>query len=165
VKPIMPALHKFGYVPIAQPVLASGCVRFVGEPIAAVVAASEAQAEDIVDTVSVDIAASAAVIDARAALADGAPLVHAPAARNFVVEGKVETPGFAAALGAAYRLIAIELRSRRQNATPRCWSVLLLKLTRACVISAPRSALTAISIRLLLRWNGPQDLHTPIRGK
>ena len=65
VKPIMPALHKFGYVPIAQPVLASGCVRFVGEPIAAVVAASEAQAEDIVDTVSVDIAASAAVIDAQ----------------------------------------------------------------------------------------------------
>ena len=27
VKPIMPALHKFGYVPIAQPVLASGCVE------------------------------------------------------------------------------------------------------------------------------------------
>jgi carbon-monoxide dehydrogenase large subunit len=118
VKPIMPALHKFGYVPIAQPVLASGCVRFVGEPIAAALAVSEAQAEDIADAVSVDIAASAAVIDARAALADGAPLVHAQAARNLVVEGKVETPGFAAVQGAAHRLIAIELRSRRQNATP-----------------------------------------------
>ena len=49
---------------------------------------------------------------------DGAPLVHAQAARNLVVEGKVETPGFAAAQGAAHRLIAIEMRSRRQNATP-----------------------------------------------
>src|SRR6202045_1995129 len=44
VKPVTPALHKFGYVPIAQPVLASGLVRFVGEPIAAVVPATEAEA-------------------------------------------------------------------------------------------------------------------------
>ena len=54
VKPIMPALHKFGYVPVAQPVLASGFVRFVGEPIAAVIAATEAEAEDIADDVSVE---------------------------------------------------------------------------------------------------------------
>jgi carbon-monoxide dehydrogenase large subunit len=118
VKPIVPALHKFGYVPIAQPVLATDCVRFVGEPIAAALAASEAEAEDITDAVSVDIAATAAVTDARAALADDAPLVHAQAARNLVVEGKVETPGFAAARDAAHRLVAVELRSRRQNATP-----------------------------------------------
>ncbi len=118
IKPITPELHKFGYVPIAQPVLASGCVRFVGEPIAAAVAPSDAQAEDIADTVSVDIAAAAAVIEARAALADGAPLVHAQAAHNLVVQGKVETPGFAAVQSAAHRLVAIELRSRRQNATP-----------------------------------------------
>ena len=40
VKPIRPMLHKFNYVPIAQPILAETVVRFVGEPIAAVVAAS-----------------------------------------------------------------------------------------------------------------------------
>src|SRR5262245_23639041 len=38
VKPIQPMLHKFNYVPVAQPVLATNVVRFVGEPIAAVVA-------------------------------------------------------------------------------------------------------------------------------
>jgi predicted ATPase len=27
------------------------------------------------------------------------------------------------------------------------------------------SALTALSIRLLIGWSGPQDLHTPIRGE
>src|SRR5712691_1076828 len=40
VKPIQPLLHKFNYVPISQPVLATGVVRFVGEPIAAVLAPS-----------------------------------------------------------------------------------------------------------------------------
>jgi carbon-monoxide dehydrogenase large subunit len=50
VKPIRPMLHKFGYVPVEQPILASGVVRFVGEPIAAVVAASEEEAEDLADS-------------------------------------------------------------------------------------------------------------------
>ena len=118
VKPISPALHKFGYVPVAQPVLASGFVRFVGEPIAAVVAPSEAEAEDIADGVSIDIGKAAPVVDARAALAGGAPLVHAQAARNIVVEGKMQTPGFAVAQGAAHRVVSVEVRSRRQNATP-----------------------------------------------
>src|SRR5262245_9320564 len=76
VKPIRPMLHKFDYVPIGQPVLAADRVRFVGEAIAAVVAPSEAEAEDIADTVEVDIATADAVIDGRAAVADSAPLVH-----------------------------------------------------------------------------------------
>ena len=118
VKPITPALHKFDYVPVAQPVLASGFVRFVGEPIAAVVAPSEAEAEDMAEDVLVDIAEAAPVIDARAALADDAPTVHAEAARNLVVEGKIETPGFAAAQQTAHCQVTVEARSRRQNATP-----------------------------------------------
>src|SRR5262245_51765096 len=55
VKPIRPMLHKFNYVPISQPVLAHEIVRFVGEPIAAVVAASREEAEDIADRVEVEI--------------------------------------------------------------------------------------------------------------
>jgi carbon-monoxide dehydrogenase large subunit len=152
VKPITPALHKFGYVPIAQPVLASGYVRFVGEPIAAAVASCEAQAEDLADAVSVDIAASAAVTDARAALADNAPLVHAQAARNLVVEGKVETPGFAAAQSAAHRLVAIELRSRRQNATPlegraghAAFDPVCERVTLTCATQMPHLMRTAIA--------------------
>ena len=37
---IQPMLHKFNYQPIEQPLLATDVVRFVGEPIAAVVASS-----------------------------------------------------------------------------------------------------------------------------
>jgi aerobic carbon-monoxide dehydrogenase large subunit len=118
VKPIAPALSKFGYVPVGQPVLASGVVRFVGEPIAAVVAASEAQAEDFADDVTVEISETEPIVDGRAALAHGAPQVHAEAPHNLVVEGKVETPGFVAAQATAHRTVAIEVRSRRQNATP-----------------------------------------------
>jgi carbon-monoxide dehydrogenase large subunit len=152
VKPIAPALHKFEYVPIAQPVLASDCVRFVGEPIAAALAASEAQAEDIADAVAVDIAASAAVTDARAAFADGAPLVHAQAARNLVVEGKLETPGFAATRDGAHRLVAIELRSRRQNATPiegraghAAFDPVSGRVTLTCATQMPHLTRTAIA--------------------
>ena len=71
-------------------------------------------AEDVL----VDIAEAAPVIDARAALADDAPTVHAEAARNLVVEGKIETPGFAAAQQTAHCQVTVEARSRRQNATP-----------------------------------------------
>ena len=35
VKPIQPLLHKFNYVPVSQPILADGVVRFVGEAMAA----------------------------------------------------------------------------------------------------------------------------------
>jgi carbon-monoxide dehydrogenase large subunit len=118
VKPIRPMLHKFDYVPVGQPVLAMDRVRFVGEAIAAVVAASEAEAEDAADAVEVDIKPADAVIDAGAALADGAPLVHDEAAGNVIVKGTVETPAFAAVRAGADRLVRVDVRSRRQNATP-----------------------------------------------
>src|SRR5882724_10812573 len=80
VEPIRPMLHKFNYVPICQPVLARDVVRFVGEPIAAVVSPTQEEAEDIADRVEVDIEERPAVVGAAAALAHGAPLVHAEAA-------------------------------------------------------------------------------------
>ena len=41
-RPIRPMLHKFNYRPIEQPLLAKDVVRFVGEPVAAVVCAERA---------------------------------------------------------------------------------------------------------------------------
>jgi carbon-monoxide dehydrogenase large subunit len=118
IKPIRPMLHKFDYVPIGQPVLATDRVRFVGEAIAAAVAPSDAQAEDAADAVEVEIAATDPVIDARAALAQGAALVHDEVPGNVIVKGAVETPGFAAAHAGADRLVRVEVRSRRQSAMP-----------------------------------------------
>jgi carbon-monoxide dehydrogenase large subunit len=118
VESIRPMLHKFDYVPISQPILARGVVRFVGEPIAAVLAQSPEEAEDIADLVAVEIAETPALVDARAALACGAPLVHAEAAGNVIVRANVKTQGFDAAFGGANRRIGVEIRSRRQNALP-----------------------------------------------
>jgi carbon-monoxide dehydrogenase large subunit len=117
-EPIQPMLHKFDYVPISQPILARGVVRFVGEPVAAVVAASREGAEDLADLVEVEIEETPAVVDARAALAESAPAVHGEAPGNVVVAAQVATPGFAATRAAAHRRVSVDIRSRRQNATP-----------------------------------------------
>jgi carbon-monoxide dehydrogenase large subunit len=118
VKPIRPMLQKFGYVPIDQPILASQLVRFVGEPIAAVIAASEEEAEDVADSVEVAIAQSRAVIRAEEALAEGAALVHEGVSGNVIIQCRHATADFDAAQKAAHRLISVEVRSRRQNAMP-----------------------------------------------
>ena len=59
-----------------HPVLAQGKVRHVGDPIAAVVAESAEQARDAAEAIEVDIDELPAVIDMKAALADGATKVH-----------------------------------------------------------------------------------------
>jgi aerobic carbon-monoxide dehydrogenase large subunit len=152
VKPIRPMLHKFDYVPIGQPVLAMDRVRFVGEAIAAVVAPSDAQAEDTADAVEVDIAPADAVIDSRAALADGAPRVHDEVAGNVIVKGAVETPGFAAVRAGADRLVRVEVRSRRQNATPlepraghAAFDPATDRITLTCSTQMPHLTRTAIA--------------------
>ena len=58
-------------------VLADTDVRFVGDPIAIVLAESRYLAEDAAELVSVDIEPGEAVVTAEQALADGAPRVHA----------------------------------------------------------------------------------------
>jgi carbon-monoxide dehydrogenase large subunit len=57
-------------------VLADRDVRFVGEPIAMVVADSRYHAEDGVDAIAIEIEPLPPILDVERALADGAPLVH-----------------------------------------------------------------------------------------
>jgi carbon-monoxide dehydrogenase large subunit len=56
--------------------LAGGDVRFVGDPIAIVVATSRYTAEDACEAIVVDIEPTPAVSTLEDAMADGAPLVH-----------------------------------------------------------------------------------------
>jgi carbon-monoxide dehydrogenase large subunit len=152
VKPIQPLLHKFNYVPIGQPVLATGVVRFVGEPVAAVLAPSPHEAEDLADLVEVEIEPMPAVVDAPAALAPGAARVHADAAGNVVVDGRVKTPGCDAAFAAAHRKVTVEIRSRRQNASPleahaahAAWDAVSARVTLTCATQAPHMTRTVIA--------------------
>jgi len=115
-RPIRPMLHKFDYRPIEQPLLAKGVVRFVGEPVAAVYASTAAEAEDLADRIEVEIEELPTVVDAHDALAADAPRVHDTG--NVVVDGRFTTAEFDAALATAHLRISLNVRSRRQNATP-----------------------------------------------
>ena len=151
VKKITPMLHKFNYKPVGQPVLADGVVRFIGEPVAAVVAQSEEEAEDIVDRVELSIDETPSVADARDALETGAPQVHAEAAGNVILEGKVKTPDFDSAWSSAHKVVKVDARSRRQNATPleprgghAAYDAATGRITLTCSTQMPHLTRTAI---------------------
>jgi aerobic carbon-monoxide dehydrogenase large subunit len=66
--------------------LAHERVRFVGEPVALVVAESEAAAQDGAEQISIEYRELPAVIDAAAALGASAPLLHADVPGNLAME-------------------------------------------------------------------------------
>ncbi|WP_239142573.1 xanthine dehydrogenase family protein molybdopterin-binding subunit [Variovorax sp. WS11] len=67
-------------------VLAIDTVRFVGEPVAAVIAETAAQARDAGEAVMIDYEELPMVVDTQAAAADGAPLVWGEATDNIAAE-------------------------------------------------------------------------------
>jgi aerobic carbon-monoxide dehydrogenase large subunit len=150
-KPIRPILSKFNYVPVGQPILADGVVRFTGEPIAAVYAASKDQAEDLADQVEVVIAETTALVDGSLALVEGAPLVHAEAAGNVIVEGRVRTPAFDDVWKSAHKVFRVDARSRRQNAAPMearaghaAYDAASGRVTLTCTTQMPHLTRTAV---------------------
>ena len=152
VKPITPMLHKFDYKPIGQPILANGQVRFTGEAVAAVIAASEEEAEDTADAIELVITEAKPVIDAREALKPGAAQVHPGAPGNVVLEGRIVTPGFDEVWRGAYKIVAVEARSRRQNATPMepraahaAYDATSGRVTLTCTTQMPHLTRTAIA--------------------
>ena len=151
-KPICPMLHKFDYVPVGQPILADSVVRFAGEAIAAVVANSAQEAEDICENIEVDITPLSTIVDIDGALADDAALVHPEARGNVVVQGKVRTAEFDDLWGRAKHVVRIKARSRRQNATPMegraghaAFDPNSGRITLTCSTQGPHLARTAIA--------------------
>jgi carbon-monoxide dehydrogenase large subunit len=69
-----------------RPTLAQGRVRYVGEPIALVVAETAVQAQDAAEALVVDYEEWPAVFDAKEAIVPGAPLVHDNAPGNLALD-------------------------------------------------------------------------------
>jgi aerobic carbon-monoxide dehydrogenase large subunit len=150
-KPIRPMLSKFNYVPVGQPILAHDVVRFTGEPIAAVYAANKDEAEDLAEQVEVAIAETAALVDGSLALLEGAPLVHAEAPGNVIVEGRMRTPDFDDVWRGAHKVFRVNTRSRRQNAMPMearaghaIYEATTGRVTLTCTTQMPHLMRTAI---------------------
>ena len=72
------------------PVLAEGKARFVGEPVAAVVAKTREAAVDALELVEVDYEPLPAASDPVAALEEGAPLVHSDLDSNLAFDWTLE---------------------------------------------------------------------------
>lgn len=109
--------HEF--VPTAMPVLARDKVRYVGEPVAIVVARDPYAAEDGLEAAVVEYAELEPVVSDTAALADGAPLVHAEAARNTLVDVSLfATEGIDDVFADAPCVVRVRSKTGRQNALP-----------------------------------------------
>jgi aerobic carbon-monoxide dehydrogenase large subunit len=104
-------------VPPVHP-LACDKVRYVGEPVAVVIAESRAIAEDAAELVQVDIEALDAIIDPYEAMKDGAPLVYDEVANNISVREYTNHGDAESALGSAAIRIKANIRSPRCHAVP-----------------------------------------------
>ncbi|MFJ5265162.1 xanthine dehydrogenase family protein molybdopterin-binding subunit [Streptomyces sp. NPDC088387] len=107
------------FVPTAMPVLARDKVRYVGEPLAVVVARDAYAAEDGLEAARVTYTTLPPVTSEETALAPGAPLVHAEAARNTLVDVSLfATDGIDEIFANAPCVVHVETRTGRQNALP-----------------------------------------------
>jgi CO/xanthine dehydrogenase Mo-binding subunit len=99
--------------------LAVGKVRYVGEPIVAVVAETRELARDASELVEVDYEPLPALVDARRAQDEDAPVLHDDAGGNLMWTGLYSWGDLDAAFAEADRVLKIpELHFHRFNSTP-----------------------------------------------
>jgi carbon-monoxide dehydrogenase large subunit len=99
--------------------LAEGDVRFVGEPIAMVVADSRYRAEDAAEAVEIDIDPLPAIVDVERALDDGVPVVHPQLKSNIFTEiPAADNPGLDTVFAAAPRVFTQTFRQHRYCCVP-----------------------------------------------
>lgn len=122
--------------PAMSPMLARHCVRFVGEPIALVVAESRYEAEDFAELVAVELEPLPTVATFEDALAADAPQIHDNWPGNVAATFMHETGNAEAALAGCAGRISQRFSFSRQTALPL--------ETRGCVadFDTDRDALT-----------------------
>src|SRR5918911_2613468 len=108
-----PALRACG-----QPVLAEGVVRYVGEPIAAVLAETRATAEDAAAAVGVNYEPLQVVPNADAALEFSAPLLHPHLGNNLAAVFEVTVGDPDVAFATADRIVGGRFSVQRYTGMP-----------------------------------------------
>ncbi|MEM8623758.1 MAG: xanthine dehydrogenase family protein molybdopterin-binding subunit [Pseudomonadota bacterium] len=108
----VPLRHEIANVSVTH--LASDKVRYVGQPIAFVVAETRAAAEDAVEAIDVEIEELPAVTDPVAALEDGAPGLHDAAPGNLAYRFECgDRAATDAAFAHAARIIRVPVVNQR----------------------------------------------------
>jgi carbon-monoxide dehydrogenase large subunit len=110
------ALHRPGHRSAPQSLLVSERAVWQGQPVAAVVAASRAEAEDAAELVAMEWEPLPAAADQIQALAPGAPVIHPELGDNVAFDFSLEKGDPARAFAEADLVIEEELRFERQMA-------------------------------------------------
>ena len=108
-----PGMERF-----LQRPLADDKVRYVGEPVAVIVATSRYLAEDAAELVQVEYEPLEAVTGIEAAQAEGAPLLHEHAGTNRTAEFELGRGDVDAAFERADAVVEVEVHCGRQGAVP-----------------------------------------------
>ena len=97
--------HLRGLKSAPQHALAIGRVRWQGEPVAMVVAATRAQAEDAAERIEIEFEPLAPVVDVLAALDPATPPIHPELGDNLAFERRIDAGAVDDALAAADHVI------------------------------------------------------------
>src|SRR5271165_2180830 len=125
VKPIRVVTQAAGAKAPPWPPLATDKVRYVGEAIAACVAPTRAEAEDLAAAITVDYRPLDAVVDAPAARSGSPALVHDYFGDNLFQERTIAGGDIEAAAREAEITVSREYRMNRQSGAPmECRGVL-----------------------------------------
>ena len=110
---VIPGLERSQQTPIA-----TTKVRYVGDPIAVVVAESRYIAEDALELIDVEYAPLGAVVDARASMEPGAPQLHDPVPNNIAANFQVNVGDVDAAFRDSDLIVEEEFSTQRHSAVP-----------------------------------------------
>jgi len=149
-----------GLHPVEMPPLPVEAARFVGDPVALVVAESRGAAEDAAEALAATIAWEPlpAVASMAAAAAPDAPKVDPTLPGNLVSRQAFATPGLEAAFARAQRVVTARFGQHRQTHAPieprgciAVWDAGREHLTMRIGTQAPHPYRSAIAARLGLR--------------
>jgi aerobic carbon-monoxide dehydrogenase large subunit len=116
---LSPVPHYFPWAqPVSMSALSEGKVRYVGAPVAAVVARDRYMAEDAAELVEVHYEELIPVVALAEALAPGAPLLYENWPDNKMIDIPAASPGIAEAFAAADRVVAGTYVTQRHTAVP-----------------------------------------------
>ena len=101
-----------------HPVLATGKVRFVGEPVVAVAATDAYIARDALDLIEIDYEPLGAVASPEAAFADDAPILHEEWDDNLAFTWSIAGGDIDAAFSEADRIVSQRIKNQRLVPNP-----------------------------------------------
>lgn len=115
--PVPPNAVEGAHVaPVPHPVLAQGRVRYVGEPVAAVLAETRAAAEDAASLIDIEYDVLPAITDPRQA--QSAPALHDAAPENVLLRWQRSSGDVESAFASASRIVAQRFHIPRLAAAP-----------------------------------------------